>query len=343
MHKQLTWTDRLNIEKYLKAGMKPVEIAAKMRVHHSTIYRELKRGTYTHTNSDLTTEERYSPDIAEECRKINATAKGVRGLKIGNDRELSDFIETKIIKDKFSPAAVVAWIENKGLQFSTTLCEKTIYNYIHKGVFLRLTVEHLPEKGERKRQYKKIRAARAPRGESIEKRPQEINERSTFGHWEMDCVEGKKSTKKTLLVLSERLTRQEILLLMPDQTTASVVAALDRLERRFGKTFPAIFKSITVDNGTEFSNCTGMERSRLKKNTRRTRVYYCHPYSAYERGTNENTNKLVRRHFPKGTDFRKITAATVKNVELWINEYPRGILDFKSSGFMFERYVVNVA
>lgn len=86
MHKHLTWTDRLKIEKGLKEGLKPLAIAARLHVHNTTIYREIKRGTYTHLNSDLTTEERYSPEIAEQRYRDNLAAKG-GSLKIGNDRE----------------------------------------------------------------------------------------------------------------------------------------------------------------------------------------------------------------------------------------------------------------
>lgn len=218
--------------------------------------------------------------------------------------------------------------------------------FCDKGIFYGISRESLPEHGERKRKYDKVerkKAARAPQGESIEERPQEINDRQTFGHWEGDCVCGKKRTKETLFVLSERLTRNEIIIKMPDQTAASVVAALNKLERRFGKKFSQIFKSITFDNGSEFMDCAGIEKSVYGKDRKRTKVYYCHPYSAYERGTNENINKMIRRFLPKGTDFRKVTAAYIQRVETWINNYPREILGFETSGSLFERYVAEAA
>ena len=137
----------------------------------------------------------------------------------------------------------------------------------------------------------------------IEKRPVEIAERNTFGHWEMDSVVGARGvSKKALLVLTERKTRKEIIFLLKDHTSAAVVKALDRLERKLGKKFREIFKSITVDNGSEFADWEGMERSRRSKK-KRTKIYYCHPYSSWERGSNENQNKLVRRHIPKGRKF----------------------------------------
>ncbi len=343
MHKHLTWNDRLKIEKGLKEGLKPMEIAARLHVHNTTIYRELKRGTYTHLNSDLTTEERYSPEIAEARYRENLRAKGGE-LKIGDDRELAEYIERKIVDEGYSPAAVVGEIKRLGLTFKTEISEKTIYNYIDKGLFLRLERKDLPQGGKRKRKYNKVKrkSARASVGESIENRPQEINDRETFGHWEMDCVEGKKKTKETLLVLSERKTRQEIIIKMPDHTSASVVAALDKLERKHGRKFCKVFKSITVDNGSEFLNCEGIEKS-VYGNRKRTMVYYCHPYSAYERGTNENINKMIRRFLPKGTDFRKVTVGYIRRVEEWINNYPREIFGYETAAMQFERCMENVA
>ena len=94
MHKHLTWTDRLKIEKGLKEGLKPCAIADRLHVHNTTIYRELKRGRYTHLNSELTTEERYSPEIAQQRYEENLKAKGSE-LKIGNDYELAAFEESR--------------------------------------------------------------------------------------------------------------------------------------------------------------------------------------------------------------------------------------------------------
>lgn len=123
MHKHLTWTDRLKIEKGLKEGLKPCAIADRLHVHNTTIYRELKRGRYTHLNSDLTTEERYSPEIAQQRYEENLKAKGGE-LKIGNDYELSAFIEKKIGEEGYSPAAVVGEIKRLGLTFKTEISER---------------------------------------------------------------------------------------------------------------------------------------------------------------------------------------------------------------------------
>ncbi len=339
--KHLSFTDRLRIEAHTKDGKTPREVAEIIGVHISTVYRELQRGRYQHLNSDLTTEERYSPDIAHKRYKQNLADKGPQ-LKIGNDHNLAAYIEYKIIDEQYSPAAVLGEIKAQGLYFETSICVTTLYSYIDKEIFLGLTNKALPVKGTRRRKYQKVeRATRAPRGESIEKRPEEVNTRTIFGHWEMDCVEGKKKSKKTLLVLTERVTRKEIIIPMQDQTAASVKAALDRLERKYGRRFKIVFKSITVDNGSEFSDCAGMERS-INGKDKRTIIYYCHPYSAYERGSNENLNRMIRRRFPKGTDFGKVTAKQIKQSEEWINRYPRKIHGFRSSGELFQEQIAAI-
>lgn len=97
----------------------------------------------------------------------------------------------------------------------------------------------------------------------------------------------------------------------------------------------AIFKSITFDNGTEFAAAEELERSCINKHLPRTKVYFCHPYSSWERGTNENTNGMIRRRFPKGTNFAAVTNAQITQAENWINNYPRKILGYKSSEIVF--------
>ena len=112
--------------------------------------------------------------------------------------------------------------------------------------------------------------------------------------------------------------------------------ALDALERKCGaRRFRAIFKSITFDNGSEFSAAEELERSAVNKTIPRTKVYFCHPYSSWERGSNENANSMIRRRHPKGTDFSKVSAAEIAATEEWINNYPRKILGYKSSEVMF--------
>lgn len=145
-----------------------------------------------------------------------------------------------------------------------------------------------------------------------------------------------KGCTTTLLVLTERLSRREITRRMEAKKAENVVAELDALEKRYGELFPLIFKSITVDNGSEFANCEGMERSSLREGEKRTKLYYCHPYSAYERGSNENQNKLVRRHAPKGSSFEDMTDERADYIEGWMNDYPRKMFNWHTPEEVFQ-------
>lgn len=335
----LTKTDRYKIEALLNNGHSPKDIAAEIHVHISTIYREIKRARMIQRNSDWTEEERYNPDEAHRLYRENLSAKGAP-LKIGKDFELVEYIEKKIIEEGRSPAAALAEIRIEGRRFQTTICVSTLYSYIEKGVFLTLTVDHLPERPKRKRKYHKVKTLkRPPRGESIEKRPAEVDTREAFGHWEMDTVYSKKKgSKKACLVLTERKSRKEIIEPMPDRTAESTVRALDRIERRYGALFRKVFKSITVDNGGEFADDERLERSAIRKG-KRTKFYYCHPYSSFERGSNENQNRMIRRRYPKGTDFAKVSTAEIKSLESWMNNYPREILGWRTSEMVYQECV----
>lgn len=349
-YKCLTWQQRLQLEAYLKIKMPKKDIAKLLGVHISTVYREVQRGTYKHKQCRIDyynygekkykIVERYSPDIAQEKYRQGLTARGV-SLKIGNDYELCNYIENRIVQGGLTPLAVLGEIKRKNLQFKTEICIRTLYNYIEKGVFLRLSLKHLPLKGARRVHRRKVKVAAKPsRGTSIEKRPTVINDRTSFGHWEMDCVEGKKKKKETLLCLSERLTRKEIVVKIPDKTANSVVKALNVIERKYGKLFRKIFQTITVDNGVEFSDCRGLEKSIYKG--QRTKVYYCHPYSSYERGTNERLNREIRRKIPKGEDLTKYSHKEIQAVEDWLNNYPRQVLDFATPNELFNACLASI-
>ena len=332
----LTWTDRLRMERLIKEGRSSREIANALHVHVSTVNREKKRGLTMQMDSELRVKNVYIADTAERKYRENLKAKGPE-LKIGNDRELANYLEKKIRGEKFSPEAALADAKRDGKMEQTSISKWTLYSYIHKGVFLSLTMKDCPQGGVVKTKYKKVvRAKRPPIGDSIEQRPAEVNSKKTFGHWEMDTVVSAKDTSlKRLLVLSERKTKQEIIVLLRNGEAASVVAAINRIEEKLGRDdFKKIFRTITVDNGVEFADCDGIQRG--GGNDERTHIYYCHPYRSGERGLNENTNRLIRRHWPKGTSFEAITEDQVKKVEDWINDYPRGILNHDHSRDRFE-------
>lgn len=344
LFKHLSQNDRIKMETMLNSGHKVVEVAEYLHVHRSTIYREIKRGEYTHRNSDYTEETRYSSDLGQKNHDWNAQGKG-RNIKIGNDRPLAEYIEGKIIEDKYSPEAALAAAAESGIEFTTSISVRTLYRYIDKGIFLKLTNKDLPVKGKRKKHNKRVKVQkRASAGESIENRPDEVKDREIFGHWEMDTVKGKQGvTKSCMLVLTERKTRDEIIVKLPDQKAASVVEDIDRLERKWGDMFTKVFRSITVDNGVEFSDYEGLERSVLHEGEKRTFAFYCHPYSSWERGSNENNNRLIRRHIPKGEDFDEKQDRDIEYIENWINNYPRGIFGFKTSAQLFEEEIRKLA
>lgn len=337
-NKYLTEKERYYIEVQLKNKVPVKDIAKAIDKHPSTIYREIKRGTVEQKDWFLKPYTVYLADVGQRIQNENCIKKG-RSLSI--DNELATFIEEKIINDKFSPNAVCMYIKTHNIKFNSSVCYKTIYNYIDKGYFQLLTNKHLPVKKNCVHREKKINVSlKNVLARSIEERPKEVNKRNSFGHWELDTVIGTTSlkNKSCLMVLSERYTRREIIRKLPDKKASSVVAALNQLEKEYGKKFKNVFKTITCDNGVEFSDTIGMEKSLSNKNTRTT-VYYCHPYCSSERGTNENINKMIRRWFPKGKSFEKVSDEDIKTCEDWINNYPRKIFGGLSSN---EFYMQNV-
>jgi len=338
---RLTWNDKLTIEKMLKEKYSVPKIARFLGVHHSTIYDEIKRGQVEVLNSDLTTKIVYAPEMSQH-RHEEAMKNKEQPLKIGHDHALAKWLVDIIGEQNFSPAAACALLgKTPETTFSVTLCRQTVYKYIEKGYLWPLTNKDLRYKGDRKQKHNRVtRAARPSKGDSIEKRPEAANNREETGHWEMDSVEGKKKTKRTLLVMTERVTRKELALPMRDHTCASVVEALDRLEKQYGADrFRQIFKSITVDNGHEFMDLDGMQKSNIKDGEDRTHIYYCHPRNPGERGSNEKQNQLIRWFFPKGTDFTNVTAEAIQKAVDWINNYPRLLLGWKTSNELFEPFL----
>jgi IS30 family transposase len=263
-------------------------------------------------------------------------------IKLEKDREirrkeLANYIEEKIADDGYSPEAALLDIKRKNLNFSVTITKQTLYKYIYDGIFMRVTADNLAIKRKRK-SYHKIqrKAKRAAAGTSIEHRPVDIDTREEFGHWEMDSVMGQQGkSKNALVVLTERKTRYEKIFKVKDHTAASVVKCINSLERKWGRLFSDIFKTITVDNGTEFADCDGIEK-KDKKGKKRTEVYYCHPYCSAERGSNENQNRMIRRHIPKGTNFDRKTKKDIQKVEDWLNNYPRPMFGGRSSQELYE-------
>lgn len=340
-NKYLTEKERYKIEALKKAKHTNSEIAKEIGKSERTIRREVNRGTIKLMNTDLTEREEYCADVAHRKYLENATNKGP-GLKIGHDHQLATYIEDKIINEKYSPDVVMGRIKEQGLKFKTMICTKTVYNYIDKGVFLNLSNKHLLLKRNGiKRKYRKVSkvALNNTVSRSIDERTEAINSRENSGHWEMDCVVSGRGSKAALLVLTERKSRKNLIFKMKDKTQSSVAKVLDQLERKHQHKFKRIFKSITMDNGCEFVNQELIETSILTKKKRIT-AYYAHPYSSWERGSNENANKIIRRFIPKGANINDYKVREIKRVEHWINNYPRKILKYKTAIEVYERDLV---
>lgn len=325
--KHLTYEERIKLETLHKLGLTPSCIASQIGGRSErTIRREIAKGMVSLLNSNLTTRRAYSAEVGQQEHDRRGTAKGP-GLKIGKDYKLVEYIEKAIGKNGDSPYAAIQNITNLGLKFKTSICYKTVYNYLDSNLFLNISNKDLPvKKNGKKRNYKKIRLAyNNTKGTSISERPRKVDERVEIGHWEMDTVVGKQGTKTVLMVLSERVTRKELIFKIPSKSQAAVVTVLDKLERKMGMLFSETFKTITCDNGCENLDFEGIENS-VRNKSKRTKVYYAHPYSSWERGTNENINKMIRRFVPKGVDISLFTSKQIIQIQHWINNYPRRIL-----------------
>lgn len=341
--KQLSEKDRYKIEALYEQGLTPAQIGAALspKRDRRTIERELKLGLVEQKRLNPSNkkyealyivEKVYRADTAQMKRNELAKNKG-RGLKIGKDQKLADHIEDKIKNEKWSPDAIIGRIKTEGLLFKTSICTKTVYNYIDKGIFREVTNEDLWVKrdGGKKRDYKRIRkvALNNKNGKSITERPKEADDRSEQGHWEIDLVLGKQGTKPAVLTLVERKTRKSLYILIKNKTQKEVIRAVGRARKRVGGDFSEVFKTITADNGSEF-----LDSEAIKRAAKCSEIYYAHPYSSWERGSNENGNRILRRFIPKGTDIGMLTEKELQRIEDWVNNYPRKIHGYKTANEM---------
>ena len=313
-----------------------LDIAEVLGRHQRTIERELKRGTVEHKDSEWRIKTVYNSDRGQDVHDLNATAKGPE-LKLGANYDLVRFIHRRILEHKESPDVVAFRIRQS--KFDVTLCTKTLYNYIDQGLIDGVSNETLWEKRYRSNRTRRSlcrHKKRPQQRKSIESRPEHIDQREEFGHWEMDLVVGPiRGSNAALLTLVERKTRHLISHKLPDKSQTSVLRALRAIERACGpKAFRKRFKSITVDNGSEFLDVEALQTSAFSRR-QRTTLFYAHPYSSWERGSNENANRMIRRFIAKGRDIARFTHKAIQEVVRWINNYPRRILDFLTPQALF--------
>lgn len=204
------------------------------------------------------------------------------------------------------------------------VCTKTLYNYVHEGLFL--PILDFPCIVKRKRTKYIQRTRKRNLGLSIDDRSPAVDERTEFGHREVDTIRGKKGKEESVLVtLAERKTRFNVQLLANSASASDVTKAIVAW---LGTMVMESVKSITSDNGSEFANLIEGCRTICP-------VYFAHPNSPWQRGTNERHNGLLRRFIPKGKALSELSIETLEVAHNWINQLPRKILEYKTPEEMF--------
>ena len=329
--KHLDYSERQSIERwYNRDHRTKVEIAKLLDRNEKTIRNEIKKGLVKNLTTELIEIWVYSADVAQQKYDYYIHAKGPK-LKIDNDYELKEYVEKSIKEDKKSPEVIAK--EIKEMNFKAKMCARTIRNNIYAGDIYDITSKDMIYNKEYKEKNKdKKICEKVPPEKSIDYRPEEANTRKVYGHWEGDLVIGNKKRGAVLFTLTERKTREEIIVKIPGKKAEYVAKALDMIEKKYKKEFYTKFKTITFDNGGEFRNWKILEKSYDgRRKQKRTQVYYAHPYRSGERGSNENANRLIRRFVPKGVDITPISESFIQKVEDWINNYPRAMFNYKST------------
>jgi len=298
-------------------------IAKRLKRSPSTICREIERGTTIQLRTGRIPYQSYFPETGQAVyikHRINSRKTGKQHLASNFLR----FAETKILHDKWSPDAVVGYCKTQPQwQKEALVCTKTLYHYIDR---CRLAVRNIDLylKVRRKTTQRRGRKNKRILGQSIEQRPESILTREEFGHWEIDTVVGRRSKDEALLTLTERKTRQELMIRLANKDSESVQTAMKELQERVGSSFAKIFRSITADNGSEFADLSVLLAPW------NCPVYFSHPYSSWERGTNERHNGLIRRFIPKTKSIRNVSDTLIRKTKDWCNQLPRKILGYQT-------------
>ena len=305
-------------------------IAKYLGVHRSTISRELRnRKSYRFmVRSGRMIKKPYNATDAQN----NYLFK--RGLSKGEYKlrkfsEMAKFIEDKIKIDKWSPDVIVGYMETHNYFNKEGFCPvsvPTIYNAIRLGIINVKIEDTRRMKYKAEYSYKdKSQTSISKIPYSIENRPEEINNRTTFGHFEIDTVIGTSRGKhECLLTIKERKTRFEMIFKLSSKTSLDVVNKINQIKSFMKSHYNKIFKSFSTDNGSEFTDFLGIiENSN-------TSIYFCHPYCSGEKGTNEKHNSMIRYFIPKGNLIENYSYEDINNIANWMNNYPRKILNYKT-------------
>ena len=332
----LNEAEREIIERQLALGTPKKQIARLLGRNISTIRREIKRGSVTQRktkpyiskhadDSGYTESECYFSDVGQRRYKQNRLHCG-RKCRYTECREFVQFVENKILVEKWSPDGAVAEAKRKGL-FENIVSTVTIYNWIEKRL-LKVKNIDLLQKCHRKVRQTYARENKTKLGTSIDQRPEVINTREVFAHWEGDSVVGKDG-KSSVITLIERKVHKNFILKTEAKTAEATYQSLLKLKERLGENFNKVFRSITFDNGPEFAAADAFESLGID-------VYYTHPYSAWERGQNEHFNGMLRRFIPKGKDLSFLTQDDLDRFSAYLNTLPRKSLGYSSPEDLFE-------
>lgn len=309
---QLTEEDRIEIYALLKAGNAKREIARQLGRDPKTIRDEIRRNAGGRG---------YRPKQAQ------AKALGRRALPRRTTKmtpEVIEFAEAKLRED-YSPEQVSAVMKEAGLE---PVSHERIYRHIYAdrsaGGDLASHLRIASKKKYRKRYGKKDRRGRIPDRVDIDQRPAEVEKRDVIGHYEADLVVGKHH-KGFLVTLVERASRFTLIGHVVRKTSEAVTAEIGRL---LGPLADGV-RSITFDNGREFAGHMEIAASLD------CRTYFAKPYHSWERGTNENTNGLIRQYFPKWMDLRRVSRGALEFVMNRLNHRPRKVLGFKTPAAVF--------
>ena len=335
-YRHLRKDDRIKIESLInqkdengKRLFNNTYIANYLGVHKSTISRELKkrRKEKMYIRTGKTRTMPYTAEYAQENANFNrGLSKGE--YKLRKNKKLAKFIEDKIKIDKWAPDVIVGYMkahdyfERDGFESITT---PTIYNAIRYHIIDVKLEDTRRMKYKQEYEYHKGDLPESKAEYSINNRPEEIDKRLYFGHFELDTVIGKRNGKhECLMTLTERKTRFEIIFKLKGKTSEEVVNKFNKMKEFLKKNYDKIFKSITTDNGTEFSDFLN-----IIKDTK-TKIYFCHPYCSGEKGTNERHNGIIRYFIPKGTLIENYSYKDINKIAEWMNNYPRKILNYKT-------------
>lgn len=302
---QLTEPERYLISQLRKTDHGVAEIARILGRHRSTIYRECRRNATQHVVRGLTV---YCPSKAQQQRNGR-----LRRSRRGPHHDAFQYARIEeLLKQQWSPEQIASTLRQQG-EFRISF--QTIYRHVRRDWRAggKLYVQLRRRYKRRKRHYGPERRGRMQGKRMIDERPADVESRQVSGHWEIDTVWGASWEKPCIVTLVERASGYLLIGKLPNRTTKALNRRTIGLMQRTG----APFLTITSDNGTEFHGYPQIEAATG------TTVYFARPHHPWERGTNENTNGLIRQYLPKGQSMANLTQKQCDAIAYKLNTRPR--------------------